>query len=409
MTRRLNLSRFDPSRACLKFLEERIASDDYRGNQVSQHNRFNLNVTKEMLRQLNVLVGMNLMQIRDTDLSKRPENIEGEELYAEYVNRIANGSVGRGTQDSVRKNLFVDFHRMGFIHRFNKDRVPISPYQQSPIKYVSLSRLGLNLALTTNVFEAHTLYTRGIDNITHGLIDDILNIVLELDRITEDEYTFFASFLNCELNGKFYSSDAIVELVRDYRSLSRFTKDGIRNEVKRFCDPDLFTGSKINKRDFGNWVNETQQVFMLLSQTVFFELRDKVIYAKVGQNAMYEDNAKLQRSLSEKRKYFTFHNVQKKSGFELHHVIPLSWARNRNEFAVLDNHINLVYIDGYSHSMITQNSNNNVSLTFQNNDAIFSDFSQNQVVCEYHRNIEYDPNKKTNLLQFNNQTLASLE
>ena len=407
--RELNLKNFDPSKECLKFLEQRLSSDKYRGNQISQHNRYDINVVKTMLRELYNIAGDKLLQIRDTDLSKRPYNIAGEENYAIYVDKINKDSnVGRGTQDSIRKNLFVDFHRMGFINRYSKNKTSNVPGIRSSTKYVSLSELGKEFVETTNIFEESMLYSRGIDNLMQGITDDLLWIIMELEKITEDEYTFFVSFVNIELNGIYYSKDKIIDMVKEYRSLSKFTKEAVKEKIKEYCISGEFTGNKTVQRDYHNWVNETQQVFMLLNQTVFFEQRDKTIFPKVGENAIFDDEEKLNRSLSEKQKYYEYHRVNKKEGFELHHIIPLCWAKTKHEFSVLDNHKNLVYIDGYSHAKITQNRNRNVVLDFNNSDVTFTDYSGNVVYCEYDTNILYNPNNQQEMKSYNTSILESI-
>lgn len=407
--RELNLSRIDPSKECLKFLEKRLSSDKYRGNQISQHNRYDINVVKTMLKELYNISGDKLMQIRDTDLSKRPYNIAGEENYAIYVDKLnKNPNVGRGTQDSVRKNLFVDFNRMGFLNRYSSDKSLNIPGVKSSTKYVSLSELGKVFVETTNIFEESMLYSRGIDNLMQGITDDLLWIIMELEKITEDEYTFFVSFVNIELDGIYYGKDQIINMVKEYRTLSRFTKEAVKNEVKEYCRPGEFAGNKTVQRDYHNWVNETQQVFMLLNQTVFFEEREKTIFPKVGANAIFDTEEKLNRSLAEKQKYYEYHRVNKKEGFELHHIVPLCWAKNKNEFSVLDNHKNLVYIDGYSHAKITQNRNRNVILNFVNSDATFKDYSDNVVYCAFGTNIEYNPNNQQEMKQYNTSLLESI-
>ncbi|GAA9702145.1 hypothetical protein VN0009_04810 [Helicobacter pylori] len=74
-------------------------------------------------------------------MSKRPSNIIGEEVYAKVVDNICKsempqdnlGKKNQVTQDSLRKNLFVDMHRMGLIERYNKNKEPTNPYIQSNI------------------------------------------------------------------------------------------------------------------------------------------------------------------------------------------------------------------------------------------------------------------------------------
>ncbi len=403
----LELIKIDPSKKIFQFLEKRIRSDNYRGNQLSQHNRYDLKLVKKTLKLLYDYSGMDLMQIRDTDLSKRPFNNEGEKTYAEYVNSISL-EVKRGTQDSVRKNLFVDFHRMGFIFRYDEYKKIILPYERKHVKYVSLSKLGKEFAFNDNLFETNILYSRGIDNLLKGIIDDLMYLILYLNKLTIDEYTFFVSFLNIEMDGEYYGKDHIIDMIKEYRSLSRYTKDALRNSIKNYCNPDNFSGDKTKKRDFHNWINESQQVFMLLNQTVFFEKRENTIFAKIGVNAIYDTSEKLNRSLAEKLKYYTYHSVKKKIGFELHHVVPLSWSRNRNEYAVLDNHKNLVYIDGYSHSKITQNRNLNVIIDFIDQDIIFSDYNDSKVHCKNVDQILYNPKNQSEMKNYNISILNSL-
>lgn len=403
----IKLTDIDPSKKSLEFLEKRIMSDSYRGNQISQHNRYDLNELIVILKALYDISGDDKMQIRDTDLSKRPFNIAGEEDYARFVSRV-NAEAGKGTQDSVRKNLLVDFARMGFVYRYNKNEVKNDPYKKQSTKYISITPQGKKLIDSSNIFEQNMLYTRGIDTIMQGMLDDLLWIVLELGKMTMEEYTFFISFVNIHFLDTFYSKDVIIELVKEYRSLSKFTRKLVVERVASYCDPDNFDGDKTDKRDYHNWVNESQQVFMLLNQTSFFEERDETIYAKTGSNAVFEDNGKLKRSISEKQAYFKYHSVSKKSGFELHHVVPLCWATSREEFDVLDNHKNLVYIDAFSHARITQNRNRNVKLDFDGDSATFTDFENNSIVCNKDENIVYNVSNQTGMKDYNDNLLNGI-
>ncbi|GAA8072933.1 hypothetical protein Neuguinea51_13880 [Helicobacter pylori] len=128
----LEITQLDPSKECLKFLADRIRSPDYRGLHLSQHNRYDQNKIKTIIQAIFNEVGEDLLQIRTTDMSKRPSNIIGEEVYAKVVGNICKSGM-QVTQDSLRKNLFVDMHRMGLIERYNKNKEPTNPYIQSNI------------------------------------------------------------------------------------------------------------------------------------------------------------------------------------------------------------------------------------------------------------------------------------
>ena len=255
----------DPSKKCFKFLVRRVASDDYRGVQHSQHNRYDMDTIFTMLDELYKIVGTNKMVIRTTDLKKRPSNLPEEALYANYVNQLSK-KLGRCTQDSVRKNIFVDLHRMGLIERYNEKCVKMLPYENGTKKYVSISDLGLDFINNSHsLFERKLRYTRAIDTLTKGLADKLL-IIAELEgKISETEFQFFFSFYGEELNGHRYSDIELIEYIREFRLLSKFQREQAVKLVKQYCNPKLFRGDKTNKRDFHNWLNETQQIFMLMS------------------------------------------------------------------------------------------------------------------------------------------------
>lgn len=146
---------------------------------------------------------------------------------------------------------------------------------------------------------------------------------------------------------------------------------------------------------------------MLLAQTAFFEKRDKKLVPKIAADGVFESEAKLHRSLAEKHKYFKYHDVTKKVGFELHHIVPLAWAKTKVEFDVLDNHKNLVYIDAYKHALITHNRSRNVILDFDGHDANFVDFYGNIVQCVHNRNILYKILNQEEMREYNQTILKS--
>lgn len=396
------ISQIDQSKECLKFLAKRLQSKDYRGIQISQHNRYTKKEILVILQEIYALVGSNLMQIRTTDLSKRPQNVGGEELYAQLTHNISL-KLSRCTQDSLRKNIFVDMHRMGLISRFNVKKQELSSFANGTKKFISLTKLGLALLQEKNIFTQNLLFTRALETLLNGFGEELLNIVLELNSnyISEEEMVFFASFLNQRLENSIFSRSVIVEFIKEYRTLSKFQQKMLAEKVQAYCNPVNFSGDKTNKRDFHNWLNETQQIITLLSQMSYFYCNNKRLFVRVGKNDIFEDNTKLKRSLTEKQAYFMQHQVNKSKGFELHHIVPLCWAKSRVEFQTLDKWENLVYIDAFSHAKITQNNNKNVRLSFINLNAVFSDFKENQVLCEKDSQILYDKNKQKIMLDYN--------
>lgn len=399
------LTSIDPSKECLKFLAHRILSTNYRGVQLSQHNRYDVNVISTLLTEMYDIVGINKMRIRTTDLKKRPYNTPDEYIYAKYVNNLIN-KIGRCTQDSVRKNLFVDLNRMGLINRFDKNDDLIYPYEKKGVYSVCLSKKGLDFVKSvSDIFQRNLLYTKAIDELTNGLANEILDIVSINNKISIYEFMFFISYidLKCDFNGHVYTKSELVEYMLEFRKLSFHQRKAVIDAVDLYCNPKKFSGDKTNKRDFHNWKNESQQIFMLMNQTVFYEERNEELYIRIGDAALFEDESKLKRSLAQKQEYFKKHNITKKIGFELHHVIPLLSARNRIEFQTLDVWENMIYIDGYTHSKISHTNNKNTKLEFVNDNIILKDTAMiiEDILCVNRINVLYDVSKQYIMKEYN--------
>lgn len=128
---------------------------------------------------------------------------------------------------------------------------------------------------------------------------------------------------------------------------------------------------------------------------------------RVGKNALYENKDKFIRSKIEKDKYFRKHAVEKTKGFELHHIVPLCWAKTALEFSALDIWKNLIYIDGYKHSIITQNNNQHTKIGFVGDDMIFTNFDDDSLYCTYNKNVLYDTANQEKMLSYNRELLHS--
>lgn len=405
----------DPSKDCLRFLHDRVLAENYRGIQISQHNRYTIAQVIGMLEIFHSLVGEGKMKIRTTDLRKRPYNTPDEYVYAKYTS-LVNNRYGKSTQDSIRKNLFVDFHRMGLIKRFGNDDKEVNPYGKRPVKSVALTPLSIELIKDDKTpLEKYMIFSRALDNLLLGLATDFFDLLAELEYIDVYEYTFFVSFLRQKLNDKFIGLDDVITLVKEYRAMSRFTRNEVVKIVQAYCNPDDFLGDKTNKRDFHNWMNETQQVFMLLNMTAYYQYNEglKRIEFMVSPDHAFtskDDVKKLKRSIVEKKEYFNKHNIEKRIGFELHHIIPLLWAKNINEFFLLDKWENMLYIDGGNHSIITQSGNRFVKVDFssENNDIILSDATGNKIILKDNENVLYNYKFKGLITQKNNDLLTNL-
>jgi hypothetical protein len=396
------------------FLNNRIKDDKYRGAHYSQHNRYDFDRIEKILSLFDSFSpNLKLMKIRTTDISKRPENTADEALYAAFCD-AAKLKCGIGTQDAMRKNIFVDLHRMGLIDRYKKDGQKLGPYERGQVKFASLTQTGLNFVNAIDLLQKYFIFTKSIDALLNGAINILLDLLRDddfnLKSISINEYLFFISAI--ELNHDDFdfslSREDAVDLIKNYRALTPIQRRSIVQTLREEMDPNNFMGDKTDKRDFHNWINEAQQVFMLLNQTVYFEVQKDNLVLKTGRDSVFEHDNRLNRSLSEKFEYFRNHNVEKTKGFELHHVVPLAWSESVQHFKLLDKWNNMVYIDAFSHAKITQNNNKNVHMTFLGQDMKLNDYNDNEVYLADKTNILYAHKHTKSLLDYN-ERLRNIE
>ncbi|GAA9203301.1 hypothetical protein HpHA199_02120 [Helicobacter pylori] len=383
---------------------------------LSQHNRYDQNKIKTIIQAIFNEVGEDFLQIRTTDMSKRPSNIIGEEAYAKVVDNICKsempqnnlGKKNQVTQDSLRKNLFVDMHRMGLIERYNKNKEPTNPYIQSNIKYIRLTPLAIEFLNAQDLLRKNFCYTQSLENLLQGFGAECREIMIELDNhyLDIEEMMFFVTFLNIEN----FTRSGIIEYVREYRSLSRIQKEKLKELVQDYCDPNHFNGNKLEKRDYHNWKNQAQQIFSLLEQSVFFETNKERLILKTLNEENKQNDKKLKRSIKEKALYFENHGIKKEKGFELHHIVPLCLARSIEEFDLLDKWENLIYIDAFNHAKISQTQNKHICLYFKDCDVILSKGlkeEQESLYFTYIKNVLYKLDLQNAMLKYNKDLLHS--
>ena len=408
----MEISKINQGNRALKFIDFRIRNEKYRGSPSSEHNRYVMTQVIDILTLLDKYAPKRkLMAIRTTDISKRPENNPDEFVYAQFCNE-AKSKAGIGTQDAMRKNLFVDLHRMGLIKRYNKNKKPIDIFSRQNVKYVSISKQGLKLIKAKTILDKYFIFSKGIDILLGGYIDTILDILRDeeykINKINIYEYMFFVSAIGAKSDFNI-NTDEAVDLIKEYRNLTSTQRKSVIETLKVELNPKNFSGSKPNKKDFHNWWNKAAQSYYLLNQTVYFEVRGEQLVLKEGKNSFSKIATKLDRSLNEKYQYFVKQEVVKILGFELHHVVPLAWSENIHHFKMLDKWENMVYIDAFSHAKITQNKNRNVVLEVAKNDITLTDYSDNEIYLKHKKNILYKPTNKIKMKEYNFELLNILK
>jgi type II restriction enzyme len=219
---------------------------------------------------------------------------------------------------------------------------------------------------------------------------------------------FFITAINVDYPFGLTSKEA-VEQIEEYRLLTRTQKQSLIDSIKTMLVPMKFKGTKPDKRDFHNWKNESQQVFSLLDQTAYFESADEQLIMKQKSGKFKEISSQLNRSVKEKERYFDEHDVERTIGYELHHVVPLSWSENINHFKLLDTWKNMLYVDGYNHSILTQKRIKNIIMKHKRRDIILKDHFEDCMVLKYVKNVIYNPENITLMEEYNNTLLVSVK
>lgn len=400
------VSGLSPNEA-LSFIDARVNDVNYRGGVSSQHNRYDMDEIYKMLMCLDRYAPNNqLLRIRDTDSKKRPENTPDEYDYARFCEDV-NATVGKGTQDSIRKNIFVDLHRMGLITRYDKNRNVISPYGHISPKYVSLSPDGVKFIRERDLLNRSFIFTKAIDTLLGGYIEIALQLLKEpeyhIGTITKYEFMFFVSAVD---SGTSFSItlEQCVDLIHTYRRLGKYLQIKVIEILSDKLKPENFDGDKTAQRDWHNWKNKIDQVYHLFAQSPHFDvvgddlnLSTHKIKTKAGEVIDV-----MTRSITEKDAYFNRHKIKRTPGYELHHVVPLSWAESPEQYKLFDKWENMVYIDAYRHAIITQNRNRNIEMQANGNDILLIDHHGNSVDLSFEqKNILYNPANQPIMLQYN--------
>ncbi|MCE8163284.1 MAG: hypothetical protein I3273_03850 [Candidatus Moeniiplasma glomeromycotorum] len=410
----LNIEGIGLSQACIKFLQKRLASPDYRGWHYSQHNRYTFEEVVEIFNTLNDFIkksGSEYLSIRTTDISKRPKNYPHEQVFADFCREVKK-KIGKGKQDVMRKNFFVDFNRMNLLERYDTEGKLIEKGEKKKVSKVKISELGKELVNSPTMFEKYLVYSKATNFLLEGVMEALVSIMREINEnnsekyLEVEEFQFFVSFVGKELDGVICDSQAITEFLLEYRNLSDSQKDYLIKEMKKYCNPKDFQGNKKDKRDFHNWENGVRQLLNLLSTTAYFEfdsIKRRLLLGKSDykENKNIGEISKLIRSNLEKKNYFEKHNISKKLGFELHHVKPLFWVKTAEELKLTDNWKNMLYINAYEHRIITQTwhkiSRVRLSAQPDNDGLVLSDINENAdsiMLFKNKINLHYDASKK---------------
>lgn len=399
----------DSNNVFLRYIVKRLQKDDYRGIHISQHNRYDLKFVIDFLNTIKREVNGDLFEIPRGDYSERNNvkkyDIEDYPKFKAITDKL-NSSVGRTTYNSLKKNFFVDFHRMGLITRYNQNKEPTNPCKRTTIHYVSLTDDANKLLNSSSIAEKHRVFTGLLDqNLFNSYLENLVNLIFDSqyqdDTINIHEFMFI--FTDTKLSNP-------MKLLSEYRNLKRFQKDKLLNAIQDYANPNSFDGNKTQKKDFHNWINETQQMFGLLKQTSYFQTDEKnqKIALNTGSYGIFStDNIK--RSDKPKQEYFVIHEQEKRKDFELHHIVAISKARNKKETELLDNVNNLIYLHKDKHLEITKNGTN-IYLSINKVQANFCNFDNDKIQAKNMTDAFYSTDNTIiqNLEEYNRKAIKKI-
>lgn len=393
----------------LDYIVCRVVRDNYRGIHISQHNRYDLDKFERILRVIYNEVGEKSFPVPKGDtgrgISRQLKLQEMEkcqpEFYRIYRNLESQNLVN--APDPIRKNFFVDFSRLGFIEKFNDKGEKLDPTRRTYTATVKISPVGLNFLKNDNtLFEKHRIFTDGVEHLFREWLRDLVAAIdlspYRRSRFYFDEFTLI------------FSDDCItgpekIELINEWRRLSKNKRIKVLRLIKEFCNPQIHVGSKTEKRDFHNWRNETQQIMSLLSNTSYFQVYDDYFQLNINKSTgIFEAS----RSEGPKKQYFARHKIQKIQDYELHHIVPLSYVRNREEYQLLDDYRNLIYLHKDKHREIKRDY---IVFRYKNFKIYFDDIVDNSknVMAKNDVNAKYEPSLLPKMKSYNREIIKSIK
>jgi hypothetical protein len=117
---------------------------------------------------------------------------------------------------------------------------------------------------------------------------------------------------------------------------------------------------KKEKLDWHNWWNESKQMIGMLSTVLGYAVLNNDIVMRAGDAKQEQFNRT--RSQLVKTQSLEWHGLEAKSGWELHHIIPVEYAASSSDFKKIDDKRNMLYIPSSVHRSIPNSSNLMVQL-----------------------------------------------
>ncbi|MEO8065523.1 MAG: hypothetical protein ABI643_01545 [Candidatus Doudnabacteria bacterium] len=394
----------DKDNLFLHYIVERIKDKDYRGLHISQHNRYDLDRLSGIVEAIHSVVGNSKFRIPlgDDDGTRERDCVQ----YYEIVKKVKS-SIGIGTVNSIKKNFFVDFQRMGFLDRYDKNENLLDIGTRGQIFYCGLTKKATEFATTRSISIKYKVFTDALDVLFQDQITQLAE-TLYYSNYKNDPIGIYEFMFILSDDRKGVPKEFKIVLIDSYRSLKRWQQNKAIDLIKLYCNPVNFSGSKTDDRDFHNWKNESQQIFSLLKNTVYFEITRNSLTLNTGRYGLFSDVRVQLRSLGAKQEYFVKHSIKRSISFELHHIVPFNAARNKEELKMIDHWKNLLYLEKNKHAEIGKNGNRNMILNITENEIDLEDFDHNFIHAENGKNVKYKGDLAGGMKNYNRELLKDI-
>lgn len=389
----------EPDNKFLKYIAARVQDNDYRGFQCSQHNRLTYQYFYAVLCAIDGVAGDSsfFIHIGDDKGKRQP----AAETYYRIVDEI-KASAGRGTINSIKKNIFPDIARMGFIDRFDKHGSKLLPNRRGVVYSVKLSALGREF-IEADTFKRVKLFTDGVDRLTKNTASELVEMLYlndyGIDYLDIHEYMYIYS------DDRGINPSDKLELLLEYRRLTPAEREQAERYLQLYCDPENWRGQdKTVLRDYSNWKNESQQIFLLFASSTYFKVERGRLVLNTGSLGLFDP--KTVRGEKAKNNYFSEHGISRDVDYELHHIVPFSKAMSKADLKYIDDYKNLIYLSKAKHAQFTALGSKSVIMTqLDEHRLAFTDFTGNEIVVDIRSDTKISTSRINDMLEYNKKLL----
>lgn len=383
------------------YLFSRVRRGDYRGVHVAQHNRLPFDKAESLLSAIYNAVGADEFPIPPGD--DRGVRQPGFGAFYRLVDEIA-ATLGQGTVNSVKKNHFPDFARMGFLERLGMDGKVLPPEDRRRVFAARLTESAARLALAGNPREKYRLYLDAVERLIGARILDELFAILRDDFETVSVHEFMLV-----LSDPAISRDEKTALLKSHRQMSALRRVALRAEIRAECARlSAAAKDKRGKRDYDNWLNQALEIFNLLNQTVYFKTFKRTVLMLGFSDEALEFLAA--RGGAAKSRALRWHNIEEREGYDLHHIVPLENAFSRKTLERVDDHRNLLCLRKSVHRKIPTRNNLFVRLDAPKTGGIFlvNPFGPKTARMDVSGDILCRPENLPEMVEYNRKLLDKL-